>query len=245
MNETTLIMAFYYNYGMLKEQYTRISKLPGPIKKALKKIIVVDDGTKEYKARAFYPKDDIGVEVEVYRFNQDIRWNQDACRNLGVDKSTTPWLLLTDIDHIVTPDAWWRVLYGKCDPSCVYRFSRVSAPELLPYKPHPNSWFMHRDIYKLTGGYDERFAGYYGTDADFRDRLVNAARIIMLGETLIRVPREVIPDASTQPSFGRKSAGDGQAIGRLKEERNKLPKEKQRPMRKNFPYTMVPRTDRG
>jgi hypothetical protein len=48
------------------------------------------------------------------------------------------------------------------------------------------------------GGYDERLAGYYGTDGDFRDRVrINAKDIVMLKDILIRVPRTHIPDAST------------------------------------------------
>jgi len=163
----------------------------------------------------------------------DIRWNQDACRNLGVDKAHTEWVLLTDMDHLVTVGLLQRVMYSTCDPKIAYRFSRVSAPNMEPYKLHPNSWFLTRKLYKRVGGYDERFAGYYGTDGDFRDRLDAKAALVQLKEYLIRVPREVIADASTTV-YERKTDWDGDNIKRLKMERGKHP-----PIRQNFPYERV------
>jgi predicted glycosyltransferase involved in capsule biosynthesis len=169
-----------------------------------------------------------------------VRWNQDAARNIAVEESDTQWLLLTDMDHIVSLDAWKRVLDRKLNKMLVYRFSRTTLEPNLketPYKPHPNSWLMTRRIYDLVGGYDERFAGHYGTDAEFRDRVVQAAVVEMLDEHLIRVPRETIPDASTTTYVRKGAPEDVGAIARIKAER--ALEENWKPLRLSFAYRKI------
>jgi hypothetical protein len=80
-------------------------------------------------------------------------------------------------------------------------------------KPHVNSFVMPRDLYDRIGGYDESYAGVYGTDRLFRDRLYRAAPHIHLSRRpLIRVSRDVIADASTA-TLPRK---DGRELGAKK-----------------------------
>jgi hypothetical protein len=117
-----------------------------------------------------------------------------------------------------------------------YKFARVSAPDMSPYKPHPNSWLMLRSLYDKIGGYDERFAGYYGTDADFRDRLAAIAEIKQVKEALIRYPRTLIHDASTT-TYLRKQPEDRDAIARIKRERAQ--EEDPSPRRFTFEYNRV------
>lgn len=232
MRELTVVLAYYLNPGMLAEQYARFGALSDKLRHYLR-LIVVDDGSP--KSPAFYR--DIGMSVEIYRIGVDVRWNQDACRNLGVERSRTQWILLTDIDHLIPQQTIVRVLKGDLDLRDVYRFSRVSAPDMEPYKPHPNSWLMTRFMYDKIGGYDERFAGFYGTDADFRDRVELSARnIVMLPEVLIRVPRDVIPDASTT-TYGRKEEQDKINIERIQSERDETKNWK--PKRLTFPWARV------
>jgi hypothetical protein len=211
----TLALPYYLNPGMLAEQYRVFKALPCAIKEALR-LIVVDDGSPADAAWA----EDIGVELKVFRMDEDIRWNQDACRNLAVAEAVTDWILMTDIDHVVPEETWGRVLDMPLEPNTAYRFSRVSMPELEPYKLHPNTWLMRKTLFDLVGGYDERFRGWYGTDGDFKSRLGNLAPIVQLKEAVIRYPREVIPDASTT-TLTRKTEEDGEAIRRIKGERSR------------------------
>jgi len=104
-----------------------------------------------------------------------------------------------------------------------------------PYKKHPNSYLMHRDLWKQTGGYDERFAGYYGTDSDYKHRVLRYAEIVDLKEPIIRVPREVVPDASTT-RYDRKAPED-KSIRRIRNDRNETPG--WRPVTLSFPYHRV------
>jgi hypothetical protein len=187
-------MPYYINAGMLKAQFEMLRNLPANLRDLIG-VVVVDDGSPTAPA---VPELLNGIPLQIYRIDIDIRWNQDAARNIGVRHAENNWVLLTDIDHMVPSKTWASLLLRDWDPAKVYQFSRVSAPEMTAYKMHPNSWFMTRDMYERIGGYDERLAGYYGTDGDFRDRVrINAKEIVMLKDVLIRVPRTHIPDAST------------------------------------------------
>jgi len=81
-------------------------------------------------------------------------------------------------------------------------------------------------------------AGLYGTDADFRDRLMRTlGEPRMLDEaTVWRVPRTTIPDASTT-TYLRKQPEDHEGIPRVKAERARMPV--WRPLRLTFPYRRI------
>ena len=231
MTDLTVILAYYENPGMLNEQFKTFRALPQAIRDHLQ-LIVVDDGSPKHPAVA----QKIGMPLQVYRVGVDIRWNQDACRNIGVHHATTEWVLMTDMDHLIPQATLDRIVSRKWSGEKVYKFSRVTAPHMTHYKPHPNSWLMTRLMFNRIGGYDERLAGWYGTDADFRRQVETIAQIIMLKEVLIRVPREVIPDASTT-TYLRKQEEDRENLKRLRKQISKIPNA--RPMTLTFPYTRI------
>lgn len=229
MREVTQIMAYYENPTMLQKHLHNIRQYEKKHRKMLR-LIVVDDGSPTKPARF---DSETACHAEIYRMKVDIRWNQDACRNLGVEHAKTEWVLLTDMDHLVPFETMGWIMTQSLDPKTAYRFSRVSAPDMLPYKPHPNSWLMTRELFKKVGGYDERLAGWYGTDGDFLDRVAAQAMIIQLNQHLIRVPREVIPDSSTT-SLSRKSPEDFQNIRMLRRKYAGTP-----PLTLSFPWERV------
>lgn len=233
MLNISLVLPYYENPGMLREQFASVRDLPSTYRSNIC-VIVVDDGSPTHPAK---PEDLAGAGLQIYRITVDVRWNQDAARNIGVHHSETSWILLTDIDHLVPQSTWGELLHGKFDPDIVYKFGRVSAPAMSEYKPHPNSWFMTCKMYNRIGGYDERFAGYYGTDGDFRDRVKESAiEIRQLKQVLVRVPRTLIPDASTT-TYLRKQPEDHANIARIKAER--AAQKGREPKRLTFPYVRV------
>lgn len=246
MKPITICLPYYRNSGMISEQCRRLRHLPADLRAQLR-LIVVDDGSAILQdgesslpptavAAALEP---IGMDFELYRLLVNKRWNQDAARNLAVHHAKTEWLLLTDIDHIPTQETLHALVHGKHNPKMVYRFCRSTLQpggHIEPYKPHPNSWFMTKAIYDAIGGYDERFAGLYGTDADFKERVwARVGEPQMLDLQLLRVPRETIPDASTT-TYGRKEPQDGQ-LKDLRRRRNATPG--WQTVRLSFPWERV------
>lgn len=233
----TLVMPYYENPRMLACHFHMWSRWDRTVLGGMN-VVVVDDGSPRSPAcMPPYELRSVAPSTQIYRMGVDIRWNQDACRNVGVAHAETNWVLLTDIDHMVSEDVCRYLLTRRWDESSAYKFKRVSLPDLAPYKPHPNSWFMARKLYNRVGGYDERFAGYYGTDGDFRDRVVREANEVMtLKQSLIRVPREEVPDASTT-HYLRKQPEDRAGLARVCEEREQI--EDWKPLRGSFPYERV------
>lgn len=237
MTPITLVMAYYENPGMLQEQYKRLRALPALIREQLS-VIVVDDGSPKSPAH----REDIGIPLQLFRIQVDVRWNQDAARNIGVKHAKTLFVLMTDIDHIVPIATWDELVSKEWRDDYAYSFSRATLeardPDVLtPYKPHPNSWFISKKLFERVGGYDERFAGYYGTDGDFKVRLLTkASKHVLLEHLIYRVGRELIPDASTT-SYKRKEPHDLPTVKRILEERKK--EGDPRPKRYRFPYEKV------
>lgn len=221
MTPFTLVMAYYENPRMLREHVRILLELPDDIARNLH-VVVVDDGSPEAPAAGELLAHPIALELvlarlaslQVWRMGVDVRWNQDACRNVGVRQAKTPWVLLTDMDHAVPAETWRALMAGKLRKANAYRFGRVNYPRLERYKSHPNSWALTRNLYWQIGGYDEALAGNYGTDGDFVARTRGRAEIVERLEVLVRYSRDILPDASTR-TLERKSEADKMNVIRI------------------------------
>lgn len=207
MRELTLILPFYRNVRMLQQQQAIWAAYPEDIKAHLHVIVVDDCSPPKHRASAVFAMTGV-ASCRLYRIEQKKRWNWLICRNLGVDQADTEWVLLTDMDHVVPAETWRSVMTQPLDDSLAYRFGRVDAPGITTAKSHPNTWLMTKALYDRVGGYDERLSGFYGTDADFRERVTDQARAIQIRtEVVIRYSSESIADAETT-DYARKSAED-------------------------------------
>lgn len=217
----TLVMPFYCNKGMLERQYAEWTRW-GAKEKAQFDIVIVDDGSPEPAIDV--PRPDGLPALSIYRVLEDRPWHQHAARNLGAHVARGPWLLLTDMDHVLTAQnasALFRRL-GKLDADTAYFLHRVEADTGLPTvdshespKPHPNSFVMTRDLYWRAGGYDEDYCGIYGTDGLFKARLFETAtRGFLKHIALVRYWRDILPDASTT-TLPRKEGRDPGAKARV------------------------------
>lgn len=239
MRSVAFCLPYYMNQGMLDRQIQCIAALPRGLRD-LMEMIVVDDGSPDKPKPAFRSP---GCPLRVFRIAKDVKWNQDAARNIAAFEAKSKWLLLTDIDHLVPHNTWQLLSEKKLNKDYVYKFAlrktldRDGAkPSISEYKPHPNSWIMTRGMYWKIGGYDERFAGNYGTDGDFRDNVLRHSSIEQLQLPIWRVPRTTIADASTT-TLQRKVLEEGQEIRRIKNERETDPD--WRPLSLQFEYSLI------
>jgi len=235
----TICFAYYENPEMLHEQCRRLRKLPDALKKYLR-LIVVDDGTGAPKAAAdgallegispstvepakYY---DIGFPFEGYRMLLDIRWNQDACRNLAVKHAQTDWVLLLDVDHIPPEQTLISLVSDQHDPRRAYRFARYILAQnemVVPWKVAPNLWFLSQAAFWSAGGYDERLRGKYGSDRDIRDRLIDLYGVMIdLPAPLYAVGRSMVPDANTS-TYTRKDKILDAGIAEIIQKRKNTP----------------------
>lgn len=195
----TLIVPYYDNAGMFREQQRLWRALPAEVRAALHVIVVDDCSPQAPAAPHVHPETAPALaSFRLYRTKEDVRWNWLFCRNLGAEHALTDWLLMTDMDHVIPMDTWRRLMRGKLDPARAYRLSRVLAPDLAAHHPHPNTWIFTRDLFLQIGGYDERFSGTYGSDGHFHACVAAHAKAIhILPEVAILYPDSVIADACT------------------------------------------------
>ena len=240
----SFVYAYYDNAKMFKDiQQTKYwQTYPKHIRNRLE-IIVVDDCSPNHMA-ADNLIEDRNFELKVFRVEKDIPWNQDCARNIGVHESTGDWLFLSDMDFAWGEDVVGMMMAmvdaGAIDKHKYYTFERLDVFNNAPYKPHPNTYFMHRSLFEKTGGYDEIFAGYYGSDGPYRKRLnyySNGEVHLTLNQLYYR-PCEELPDCCTR-SLKRKDGRDLQKGKRLRQEAWRKLVAGEPPLTLNTPYRRV------
>lgn len=180
----TLVLPYYENPRFLQQQFGWWETYPTHLREHLS-VVLVDD------ASPLTPASDVlsdvvpPVALRSFRIGVDLRWNWLAARNIGAFHAAEGWLLLTDMDHVLPESTLRALVYGQHDPGVIYGFSRIEhTGETLT--PHPNSWFMTREIFWEVGGYDEALSGHYGTDGDWRRRCAATAPLRILEDRLVR-----------------------------------------------------------
>lgn len=219
----SLIMPYYRNAGMLALQYDGWAGWADKLK-AQYRIILIDDGSPE--AAIDVPRPEGLPALAIWRVLEDRPWHQHAARNLGAHVAPEGWMLMTDMDHVLTAEHARGLAkrIGRLDPDTIYMLNRIEATTGEPTrdalgreKPHPNSFVLTRDLFWRIGGYDEDYCGVYGTDGLFKRR---AFRIGYRGHlakvALTRYWRELVPDASTT-TLARKEGRDPEAKKRIAE----------------------------
>ncbi len=197
MAALAICLPFYCNAGMLAHQYAVWADYPEAVKAQIE-IVLVDDGSPVPAIRV--PRPDGLPALRIYRVLEDMPWHQHGARNLAAKVAQSPWLFLSDMDHVLPAKSAARLLSLRDD--AVYTFHRLDAPDLRPklhgrkFHPHPNTYAVTKDRLWALGGYDEDLKGY-GTDWAFRAKLQPFTRHLP-DVAVIRYPREVIRDASTQ-----------------------------------------------
>lgn len=203
-------MAYYENPKMLRLQMHEWRTFR-PSEKAALCALIVDDGSPRNPARdvAIAYAGQVGFPIRVLRINENKAWNQDGARNLAMKNVLTQWALMTDMDHMISRDQVGPMLDFS---SHSVRRGEYYMPHRVdfdgkPTHPHANSYVFHVGDFWSMGGYDEDFAGCYGSDGNFRKcaRGEGLLEVITPKFKLTRWPREAISDASTT-DWGRKDS---------------------------------------
>lgn len=185
----TLIYPYYCNREFFQRQVSGWATYPESLRANLSAIIV-DDGSPQPAALP----ERLPFPMRLFRIEVDRRWNWLAARNIGFHHASGGWCLVTDMDHVIPLNTIRACLYGNHDPGTIYGFSRKehSGEDIAP---HPNSWFLTREMFWKVGGYDETLSGHYGTDGDWRRRCAATAPMAILADHLIRYEHQ--GDSST------------------------------------------------
>lgn len=192
----TVAYAYYDNPSMLALHCTEWAAYPPEIN-----IIVVDDASPH--SPALDVVNGLGLSaLKVYRIAEDIPWNQNGARNLAMAVCETEWACLLDMDHLLPARQAQAMLSMPREPSCYYVPRRV-WPDGNEHRRHPNSYLLQTRKFFASGGYDEDFCGYYGSDGVFRRALDMVATRVETDAFTTILYEGHIEDANTRV-FGRK-----------------------------------------
>ncbi len=176
-------------------------------------LLIVDDGSPEPAepiVREALAKDP-ELPVTLLRIKEDIPWNRNGARNLGSKIAVTPWLLHTDIDHLLHPAEALLLIRCHLDAEHWYRFRRYrvgaaddtrnkdAIPRDAVYgeiKPHGDSYLCTKDRYWFIGGYDEDYSGHLGGGSPFIQSMAEMSEPVLLPVALHVYTRSVVSDAS-------------------------------------------------
>ena len=222
----TLVLSYYDQPKMLEKQL--LHRMETPYLRDWH-MVVVDDGSPNHPVPA------LGIpRTTVYRVHKDVRWNVEGARNIGMSDPPTSWCLITDIDHLVSPELALYLGTADLDAKRFYTFSRqgVGGQEK---NAHCNSFAMTWETWWRIGGCDERLSGFYGGSNEFNSRAVaRVGAAVEIGHPLIFVGNETVEDACVT-GYGRRTEDDLAARPRIRREIQDNPG----PVRFRLPYHKV------
>jgi hypothetical protein len=205
---------------MLAHQLTAWAAYPAEVRQHFRFVIVDDCSTQPCDALLHhYPAPE---NTALYRIDTDIPWNQHGARNLAAQQATTDWLLMLDIDHVLTAENAARLVramhYVPAAAHGWFKFprERIGAEDetrtkdsrlrridptisRVPVNSAMNCFLVTRDAYWRAGGYNEDFCGTYGGDSQFLNYLRDeAGEPATINDVWLQVhTRHSVPDANT------------------------------------------------
>ncbi len=210
--QITYVVPYYRAPAMLAVHLMQWMRYSKKVREHIQ-LVVVDDCSPEpaepivLKALLVDPT----IPVALLRISDDIPWNRNGARNLGSHVAKTPWVMHTDIDHILPPADALALAIHPLRPALWYRFRRFrvgAADETRnkdslardvtfgEIKPHGDSYLCTRERYWQAGGYDEDYSGHLGGGSPFLKELSRPGEPIVLPFALHVYTRHAIGDAS-------------------------------------------------
>ena len=198
MQKITLVYPYFDNAEMLKKHLATWCNYQD---KDFFEVIIVDDCSPNKPAKDYLY--DVGFPIRLFRITTQIPWNQHGAKNLAM-KHASGWCLLADMDLLLTAEEAKVLIHANLDDTCYYRsLRRYNNHSSIDY--HANSFVITTTMYWAIGGYDEAYAGYYGTDRAFKRRLKKFFPNEKPSPMLLTPYNHIIEDARTQ-AFGRENS---------------------------------------
>lgn len=195
-----IVLPYFNNEKMLRYQIKNWLSYPLKIKEKIT-IVIVDDASYFKKASSIIKEesneDVLFNNIHVFRINENIPWNQDGARNLGMtnvksiccqkhvfEKELDPICLLCDIDHVFPSSC----IISLMDDIKNEKFDFKKEMFLIPRKRirpcgkveqlnvNKNIFLLSYSMFWSFGGYNEDVCGVYGTDNLSYDIICNSLK---------------------------------------------------------------------
>lgn len=161
-------------------------------------LAVGDDGSQKSPAEEFFNSHQPTPNMKLFRVKEDIGFNSHGTRNLLMKQTTTQWNMLSDIDRHYS-DETLKYLVDNIDtfkPQRYYSFKEMIVASPDGYSV--NEFFVRKNDFWKTGGYDEEFVNIHWGDRLFLNSLRRVCKRVLLPEhcmvKYMRRSRDVIWD---------------------------------------------------
>ena len=183
----TYILSYYNQKEALKYHINTWNSYSNELKKQIH-FQIVDDCSLKHPAKPILDDLDISsLNLSLYHVKDDLYCNIAGVRNLGAKEASTPWLIILDMDTVVSSVMASQLIdtinkHPK-DAHIVYKFNRkvINNPSHIKNnQPHPAICLIRKSDYWYIGGCEEDFVGHYGqTDPSFWYKAKNKVMIFI------------------------------------------------------------------
>lgn len=211
MVKVSIIIAVLDSHEAVVRQLIHFSKMPLPHNVEL---IIMDDGSNPPLRGCTC----CNYKLKIIATHDTRPWSQPCARNAGAKVAKGEYLLMTDIDHVLSKESVYAALdfdgdkmmfprkWGILDiTGCLDRNLEVLAryglslalydKRGLSAGSHPNTFVMRKSIFEELGGYDESYCGKYGgDDVDFSKRYGKLHYAGRVARHVMGPPIYVFPD---------------------------------------------------
>lgn len=207
----TVCMAVYGQPLMLERNLSVMQRYDEKVKSKIKVIVVDDHGDPPVLPGVAVAARNEGLEVDIYRIDDDIAWNQMGARNLAMHQAPPTWCLMIDPDMVFSEAMMRRVLSQatKLRRGIFLRYGlfHFDKPTAGIDRSSPNTYLIHRDDFLAAGGYDEDYRGHKGwSDVQMLDVLREHHAQVQASDIYASFySTSVVPDAAVY-SLDRRTA---------------------------------------
>ncbi len=145
---------------------------------------IINEEHSEKWAADIFTIEGLGFPFRLVETYDKTKWSQPRARNIGADIACGEWLLMTDIDHIISEEGLedsynfngdkmvFRRKFAVLDDNGnvirdhdILRDYGCKDKDLEACSSHANTFVMKKHIFcNLLNGYDHKFLGKYGGD---------------------------------------------------------------------------------
>ena len=135
-------------------------------------ICIVDDCSKKLATEVLEDFDKSNLDLTILRVKKDLYCNIAGVRNLSAKECKTDWMVILDMDTIITQKLAKSMLnLINIDPGNCFKFNRKVSKNIFHKKNgklHPAVCLLRKEDYWKVGGCEEDLVGHYGqTDPIF------------------------------------------------------------------------------
>ena len=176
----TIVHPFYNERNRFELQYNNWAKWSNFVRDRVR-VTLIDDGSPD-PVHTYITKHKHlnSLNFDIYRIEQNLKWNTPGALNLGLTVAPTEWVLIMDSDCAFNSDNMETLLTADLEPNAVYKFPRQrlgnESEDTANRRYLPCTMLMHKSLIWKFGGFDEDFTGehsggYAFFDSDFDLRI--------------------------------------------------------------------------